>query len=571
MGDLGMTQAAIITMQQLGFRYRRQTTPALANITIDIQPGSIVAIVGSAGAGKSTLCALMAGFMPQFFRGEVTGTIHVDGVSPIDQSILEMLQHTTIVTSQASTQISGVCDTVAEEVGFGLQNLGMAATDIRQRVQDALTMMGITHLSERSPFALSGGQQQRVVIAAALALRPPVLILDEPSAQLDPPAVQQLGETLQSLAAHGQTIVIAEHNLDWVAEFAHRILVLDAGRIVADGTPSVVFSQHSAVAGRPYATRLAQALGQQQLWNRALPLATTKTQLIHGLDLPMQPSINTRPLPTSAPSPTQPIMSIEDVAFHYSADTPVLHRINLHVDRGERIALLGKNGAGKSTLLRHFNGLLRPHHGRVVLDGHDIVKWAPGRASRIASIVFQDVRNQLFAASIQAEVAYGPQLLKLPASEITARVQQAMQLCGLADLGDVHPYDIPPARRRLVATAAVIAVGSDIIALDEPTAGMDEAGIAQLSHALGHLHAHQRSCIIVSHDLNFCVTHTDRVVLLKDGQIVLDAKWQHLTLADLALLDAEVGLPIGHACCLHHHIEPTSTIGQHLVDPAALR
>ena len=571
MGDLGMTQSAIISMQQLGFRYRRQTTPALANITIDMMAGSIVAIVGSAGSGKSTLCALMAGFMPQFFRGEVTGSVAVNGVSPVELPILDMLAHTTIVTSQASTQISGVCDTVAEEVGFGLQNLGLAAIDIHQRVDAALAMMGITHLRERSPFALSGGQQQRVVIAAALALRPPVLILDEPSAQLDPPAVQQLGETLQALAAQGQTIIVAEHNLDWVAEFAQRILVLKDGHLVADGPPTAVFTQHADVAGRPYATRLAQSLLQRQLWNRALPLATTTNQLVQGLDLPMQPSVATRPLAPQVATADAVLMAIEDVAFHYTADTPVLHRINLQVRRGERIALLGKNGAGKSTLLRHFNGLLRPSQGRVLLNGADIAKWAPGRAARIASIVFQDVRNQLFAASIKAEVGYGPQLLKLSASETAARVDQAMQLCGLAELGDVHPYDIPPARRRLVATAAVIAVGSDIIALDEPTAGMDEASIAQLSHALAHLHSQQHSVIIVSHDLNFCVTHTDRVVLLKDGHIVLDALWQHLTLADLALLDAEVGLPLGHACCLHHHIEPTSTIGQHLIDPAALR
>ena len=200
MEQFGMNTTPVIVIEQLRFTYHNRSTPALHDISMAIPAGQCVAIIGPAGAGKSTLCTLLAGF-----KGEASGSVTVNGAAPLQSPVIDMLAHVTIVLSQASTQISGVCFTVADEVGFGLQNLGIPADLIRQRVAEALTQMEISHLAERSPFQLSGGQQQRVVIAAALAQRPPILILDEPTAQLDPPAVAQLGATVRRLAANGQT------------------------------------------------------------------------------------------------------------------------------------------------------------------------------------------------------------------------------------------------------------------------------------------------------------------------------------------------------------------------------
>jgi energy-coupling factor transporter ATP-binding protein EcfA2 len=197
--------------------------------------------------------------MPQFFRGTVSGTAAVDRVSPLKASVHALLPHVTVVLSQASTQISGVCDTVSGEVGFALQNLGYPVAEIRDRVTAALTTMEIAHLAERSPFQLSGGQQQRLVIAAALALNPPVLVFDEPTAQLDPPTVAALGITLRQLAATGKTIIVAEQHLDWVAAYADRVLVLNHGQVHADGPPAAIIGSADAALGRSYALRNCDA------------------------------------------------------------------------------------------------------------------------------------------------------------------------------------------------------------------------------------------------------------------------------------------------------------------------
>jgi energy-coupling factor transport system ATP-binding protein len=566
-----MSTTPVIAIEHLHFTYHNQSKPALHDISLTIPAGQCVAITGPAGAGKSTLCTLLAGFMPHFFKGEASGQVTVNGVSPLQSPVIDMLAHVTIVLSQANTQISGVCFTVADEVGFGLQNLGVPADVIRQRVAEALTLMEIAHLAERSPFQLSGGQQQRVVIAAALAQRPPILILDEPTAQLDPPAVAQLGATLRRLVRNGQTIIVAEHQLDWVAEFADRVCVLDHGRLVADGPPHDILRMPGTPAGRPYALRVAQHLAKHGMWQPHHPLAITVDELVTGIvPAPASPP-HTRPLVPLTDTVGAPLLAIEQVSFTYPSGVAVLHGVSLTIRAGERVALLGKNGAGKSTLLRHFNGLLRPSSGHVRHHGHDIVKQAPGRASRCASIVFQDVRNQLFAATIADEVAFGLKLLKLDQATIERRVAETLAICGIATWADSHPYDIPVALRRLVATAAVMALESDMLALDEPTAGMDEAAIAYLAQAIHHVHDQGRSVVVVSHDLNFCAAYTDRVVLLKDGLIVLDAHWSELSNHQLQQLADEVGLPLGHACCAQLALPTTSPSGTILCDAVALR
>ena len=422
----------IISVDQLSFNYRRQTKPAIANVSFALQSGSVTAIIGKAGAGKSTLCALLAGFMPQFFRGKTSGSLQVDGRDPLTSSIIEMLPHATMVTSQASTQISGVCFSVAEEVGFALQNLSFPVAEITQRVQRAMELMEITHLAERSPFQLSGGQQQRLVIAAALALSPPILILDEPTAQLDPPAVAALGVTLRNLAQAGQTIVVAEHHLDWVGAYADRVLVLRDGHLIADDVPRAILADESRADGRPYCVRLSHHAQHHGVW----------------------------------------------LADHPTAITP---------------------------------------------------------------------------------------------AELSAGIDTALAICGLTALADIHPYDLPVAQRRLVATAAIMALESDLIALDEPTAGLDEANITQLVTAMDYATAHGRAVVLVSHDLDFCAAQTDRVVLIQAGVVAIDTRWDTLTSAQLSLLQHEVGLPLGQATCVERALAPQSALARVLCQPSALR
>jgi energy-coupling factor transport system ATP-binding protein len=245
-----------------------------------------------------------------------------------------------------------------------------------------------------------------------------------------------------------------------------------------------------------------------------------------------------------------------------------LRGVSLQIGAGERIALLGRNGAGKSTLLRHTNGLLRPSSGQVLVASTDTRKTTVARCSRHVGIVFQDIRNQLFARTVRDELRFGPRNLKYPAAQVEALVESAMAALGLTQFADTHPYDLPPALRRLVAVGAVLAMNSDVLVLDEPTAGLDNPSIALLKALAEDLAAQGKSIVVVSHDLDFCFEALDRVILLQSGQIALDSSWSRLDQQTLAVLEADVGLPLALQAAWNLAAPADSALGQLLASNA---
>jgi len=565
MSDCSATNS-IIKLRDATFTYAGASRPALRAVTLAVPAGQICAIIGKAGAGKSTLCALCAGFVPHFFRGRLSGDVIVDGVSVADHPIAELVRHVALVGSNAFSQISGARFTVYDEVAFGLENLGVPRPEMIERVEWALRALGIEQLRDRSPYALSGGQQQRMVIAAALAMRPPVLALDEPTMQLDPPAMMELSAVLRSLAQQGITILVAEHRLEWVADVADRVVALDQGTIIADGAPTDVLTDPRLCEtgiGWPRPTRIADRARAEGRWLPERPLPITMADLAEGLRmaedenrLTNEPdrathasmirtndSARNLALPPRVPD-AEPIVTLDEVHFTYPNGVEALRGVSLTLQRGERIALVGRNGAGKSTLVRHLNGLLRPSHGRALVGGVDTRTTTVARCARHVGIVFQDVRNQLFARTVREEVRFGPRNLGFTPDRIDALTERAVDALELRDVIDEHPYDLPPARRRLVAIAAVLAMDTPLLALDEPTAGLDNAAIALLARLIADLAQRQRSVLIVSHDLDFCYETLDRVILLRDGRVALDTHFARLDYTEAAALRADVGLPI---------------------------
>lgn len=543
----------VIDLQHVAFSYAGSTTPALRDLTLSVTQGQICAVIGRAGAGKSTLCALVAGFIPHFFQGTTSGVAIVDGQNVFVRPISELVRHVALVGGNASGQISGACDTVFEEVGFALQNLGVPRPEMIERIEWALESLKISHLRDRSPYALSGGQQQRLVIAAALALRPPVLALDEPTAQLDPLAVEELAELLRELASTGTTILIAEHRLEWVATVADQVAVLDAGQIVATGLPRDILGDpnlETLRVGRPRSVAMAERAATAGRWHTGTAWPITLAQLVEGIHQPgTQPAVvsSTAPaVPASPPNPARPpTLRMEQVAYTYPSGVQALRGVSLTIGRGERVALLGRNGAGKSTLVRHMNGLLRPRSGQVFVAGQDTSKTSVGRCAQHVGIVFQDVRNQLFASTVRDELRFGPRNLGKNKSEIDRLVDQALAALDLTDAADSHPYDLAPARRRLVAIAAVLSMDTDLLVLDEPTAGLDNASIALLAQLVYDLARRGKSALVVSHDLDFCFENLERVVLVRDGLLTLDLPANRLSGESQTILEETIGLPFG--------------------------
>ncbi|MBK9712925.1 MAG: ABC transporter ATP-binding protein [Kouleothrix sp.] len=598
---------SIISLHDITFTYAIGGAPALRGVTLDVPDDQICAVVGRAGAGKSTLCALCAGFIPNFYQGRLAGAAKVDGQNVLEQPVAELVRHVGLVGSNPFSQISGARFTVYEEIGFGLENLGLPRDEIAERIEWAIAAMQLDELRDRSPYALSGGQQQRMVLAATLAMRPPVLVLDEPTAQLDPPTTAHLAELLRALARQGTTILFAEHRLEWTAELAERVVVLDQGEIIADGPAAEVLAapiltERGIRLPRPAAfARRARAQG---LWpaGRALPVTLeglvaglieergstkdqgprtdgqsttddrrpiadnragvdTQTRLgVGGGDPSSNKDAASRSLVFRPSSEKKAIIQIENVRFSYPTGVEALRGVSLAIGPGERVALLGRNGAGKSTLLRHMNGLLLPASGQVLVAGVDTRKTTVARCARQVGIVFQDIRNQLFARTVRDELRFGPRNLGYRGAELEALVDRSIEALGLGAVADQHPYDLPSALRRLVAIAAVLALNSQVLILDEPTAGLDNPSIALLSALARDLAGQGKSIVVVSHDLDFCFEALDRVILLQDGQVTLDSSWDRLDRPARAALAHDVGLPLALAAAEALALPPDSSL-----------
>jgi len=276
---------AVIDVQALTYAYPLADQPALADINLSLEAGQLLGVVGAEGAGKSTLCLALAGFMPHHFRGTLNGTVKVAGLDMATAPRREVVRRVGLVLQNPFNQISGARYTVEEEIAFGLENLGTPRAEMRARVAATMDQVGISHLAKRSPLALSGGQQQRVALASILAMQPQVLILDEPTSQLDPAGCSAVFALLMTLRAAGLTLVVAEHRMEWLAEAADQVVALAEGRIVRLGTPQSVFTWPELEAhgiGAPRYTVAAQAATQRELWPASRPWPVTLAQAVAG-------------------------------------------------------------------------------------------------------------------------------------------------------------------------------------------------------------------------------------------------------------------------------------------------
>ena len=510
---------SIVNLQNVTYKYPLTDSPVLENINLQVEEGEFVAIIGPNGAGKSTLCYTLAGFVPHFYKGELTGSVEVAGIETQGSSLSEWVMNVGLAFQNPFNQISGAKYTVFEEIAFGLENIGVPRDEMKERVERALEMTGISDLAERSPYSLSGGQQQRVALTSILVMEPKVLVLDEPTSQMDPIGTREVFGVIRKMAERGMTVMLAEHKVEWIAQFADRVIALHEGKILLDGNPGEVLTSN-LLDGKGFGisryTSTAREAQKQGLWPKERNLPVTLDEAVEGF--------HPQPRPFSLEGRREQIMNIEikDLHHTYPAGVKALNGITLTIETGEQVAIVGQNGAGKTTLVKHLNGLLQPTSGSVLIGDWDTSKQQVAKLASRVGYVFQNPDEQLFTKNVHLEVSFGPKNLGYETAKVEALVDDALTMTELTDQKETNPYDLSPTWRKMVALASIIAMDTPIIIFDEPTTGQDAANIARMADAIAALRERGKTVITITHDIDFCAENFERVIALAKGKVLLD-------------------------------------------------
>ena len=508
-----------LVIDNLSFQYRTRPEPAIKNISFELQPGELLLIAGSSGCGKTTLARCINGLIPRSYRGRREGQVLLHGKDVAQMVIAEISQVVGTLLQDPERQI--VASNVYNEVAFGPENLGLPREEIVARVEQALKRLKIEHLSERATFNLSGGEKQKVALAGLLAMNPSILLLDEPLASLDPASAYEALEAFRSLADEGKTVVLIEHRVeDAIAARPDRLLYMEAGEVKylgpIDDLPTEINHREVKLPAE-WVVKRVQQMGEKI--NR--------------------PDFAPKALKGDA------LVVFENVDFRYSDETPlVLQNVNLTIHHGDLVAVLGPNAAGKSTLVKHAIGLLKPTAGRVLVDGKDTRSMSIAQIAHVLGYVFQSPTHMLYAPTVREELEFGPKNLGFKKDAMDQAVAESVTTVNLKGLEEYPPLGLSFGQQKRTTIAAVLAMRSQIIIMDEPTAGQDYANYTHFMDemcrpdadgAQSLVAANFAATLFITHDLDLAVTYANRVLLVGDKHIVADGKPEEV-LSDFDLL-----------------------------------
>jgi energy-coupling factor transporter ATP-binding protein EcfA2 len=523
----GATARPIAVLDRVSYYYPGATEPALRDVSLVIKSGELLGLIGPTGAGKSTLCLLFNGIVPQFHGGRFFGSARIGDDDTVDHPISHLARQVGVVFQDPETQL--IATSVENEIAFPLENLGVPADEIRRRIPEVLHAVRLEGLERKRPDELSGGQKQRLAIAAALATRPQLLVLDEPTSQLDPAGEEDVFSVLHRVnREQGVTIILASHAAEQLAIHADRIALLAEGRLVALGSPGEIYTDVDMLWQRhlrpPQVSETFHRI--RQACPPAVP-ARVPVSLVDGLsalEVVRTAARCTAPaLPSPPPLPSgPPLLAVRELAHRYRDGTEALRGVSLDIRRGEYVVLLGQNGAGKTTLVRHFLNLLRPQRGQIQLDGTDTQALTVSELARRIGYVAQNPDHQIFGNTVAAEVAFALRHLGYPPGEIAARTDQSLEQLGLLDARGAHPLSLPKGDRARVVIAAVLAMQPEILILDEPTTGQDFRGARQILDLTQRLHQQGKTILVITHHLYLMPGYAERALVMGRGILLGD-------------------------------------------------
>ncbi|MEM3989557.1 MAG: ABC transporter ATP-binding protein [Desulfurococcaceae archaeon] len=505
-----------VELRNVTYYYPNEHSPALENVSLRVDYGEFIVVAGPSGGGKSTLCKILLGLIPHLYGGRLTGEVYIDGVNVVKEGVKSIVGRVGAVLQVPENQIVNII--VEEEIAFGLENTLHEPEVIVERINEVLEGLGISHLRNRTTYTLSGGEVQKVALASALAYKPKVLILDEPLAHLDPLGVRELLSILNRLYSRdGVTVIVVEHRLTELAKYATRLVILDK-RILFDGEPGRAL-EYSMKLGMdvPPVVRLFKSIRANNPPLRLDDAVKEVKELLKNID--SGAFNNSNNYSENRESSKEKVIVVEDLWHLYPGGREALRGINLEVCRGDFIAIVGANGAGKTTLIKHFNGLLKPSKGRVLVFGKDTRRHTVAELAKHVGVVFQNPLHQFFEESALKEVMFTLKSMGFGIDE--GRAMSVLKSLDLHDLATKSPYELSVGEQRRLAIASVLVYEPEVIVLDEPTAGIDYSLKMELLKILLNLLEKGKTVVMATHDVEFLAqAPVNKVVLMSYGEVL---------------------------------------------------
>ncbi len=508
-----------VEFRGVSFQYEGSDAFALRNIDLAIRPGEIVLITGPAGSGKTTLCSCINGLVPHYHEGTLTGEVLVRGYDTKRARIGGLASLVGMVFQDPESQL--VTASVADEVAFGPENLGVPREEINRRVDEALRVTRLVGYEDRVPYSLSGGEQQACVIAAVYAMHPEIYVMDEPLANLDPAGRSQvLGLVVDVAKRRGKTLILVEHSLEEVLPLVDRVIVLDKGQIVRDGPVADVLAAGDIphVFTRPPIVRLAE-----RVHLNPLPLSPDAFYRSLASRYRLRTvNFNSHFSPPAGRGFGPPVIEIRDVTYSYDRVNAALTGVSLTIREGELVAILGRNGSGKTTLARHIIGLLQPESGQVTVLGKDVSVTPTHELAQEVGFCFQNPNHQIVSFSVRDEMAFGLKAHNVDPAEIEPRVREALAFVDMLDYIDAEVFDLGKGQKQRLALASVLTLRPRILIIDEPTTGQDPFMVQEIFEIIKRLNDAGTTVLMITHRVDYAAAYAHRAVVMQQGRVAYD-------------------------------------------------
>ena len=507
---------AMIELKDFSFQYKAQSEPTLKNLNLTIYKGEKVLIVGPSGSGKSTIGQCLNGIIPNIYKGTSSGQFLIQGKEAFDLSIYEKSHLVSTVLQDTDGQFIGL--SVAEDLAFALENDMVDLGTMKERVQSWAERLDLMKLLDHRPQDLSGGQKQRVSLAGVLIDESPILLFDEPLANLDPKSGQDIIDLIDQIhEEQGTTTIIIEHRLeDVLYRPIDRVILINQGQVLFNGQPDdllrTTLLAENGIREPLYLTTLRQ-LGQNI---SKLPHLDKVEKLPLG-DLSVD--IPTPHFEKGAEAET--ILELGHLNFAYREGQPILKDLSLTIPKGQRLAIVGKNGAGKSTLAKAICGFIQTE-GTYFSKGEDIKGDSVKERAERVGYVLQNPNQMISTNMIFDEVALGLRLRNVPEDQIESRVHQTLKTCGLYEFRKWPISALSYGQKKRVTIASILVLGPDVLVLDEPTAGQDQRNYTEIMDFLDELHQKGHTIVMITHDMQLMLDYSDRAIVVMDGQVLAD-------------------------------------------------